>query len=115
MISVVTLGRRGWSNSLTRTSERGAYFDHARAVRLFLALPAGGAPSEATFSSTTEMVTKKRNRMGDATLEMLTVVRDFLRHPDFDLPTLIKDIEDAALEAVKAVEQAEEAVIADSE
>ncbi len=49
-----------------------------RAARTFLSLPAGGAPSESAFSSTSEMVTKKRMRLGDDTLELMTVVRDYV-------------------------------------
>ncbi len=49
-----------------------------RAARMFLSLPAGGAPPESAFSSTSEMVTKKRMRLGDDTLELMTVVRDYV-------------------------------------
>jgi len=101
-----------WWRSLSQgDAERGNLFSsHIRAARIFLSLPAGGAPSEATFSSTTEVVTKKRNQLGDVTLEMMTVIRNFLQMPDFDLTKLIEEIGDdarAVVEAMEAVERAE--------
>ncbi len=62
-----------------------------RAARVFLSLPAGGAPLaplESAFSSISELVTKKRMRFGDDTLEMMTVVRDYVRLREFDINEL---------------------------
>lgn len=76
-----------------------------RAARMFLSLPAGGAPSESAFSSTSETVTKKRMRLNDDTLEMMTVVRDYVRLPEFnvnELATTLAAQADAALAAAEA-------------
>ncbi len=75
-----------------------------RAARMFLSLPAGGAPSESAFSSTSEMVTKKRMRLNDDTLEMMTVVRDYVRLPEFDINELATTLAAQADAAVAAAE-----------
>jgi hypothetical protein len=75
-----------------------------RAARMFLSLPAGGAPSESAFSSTSEMVTKKRMRLNDDTLEMMTVVRDYVRLPEFDINELATTLAAHADAAVAAAE-----------
>ena len=97
-----------WRNLSITDAKRGhVHSSHVCAARMFLAMPAGGAPSEATFSSTTETVTKKRNQLGDDTLEMMTVVRNFLRSPEFDLTKLTNEMGEDANAAVKAWEAAE--------
>ena len=63
---------------------------YLRAARLYLSMPAGGSPSEVAFSSTTEMVTKKRNALSDCTLELMTVIRHFVRQPNFDFDKLAR-------------------------
>jgi hypothetical protein len=50
------------------------------AVRCVMCIPAGSSLSETTFSHTTRDVTKLRNKLGDDTLEMLTVIQSFLIH-----------------------------------
>jgi hypothetical protein len=80
-----------------------------RAARMFLSLPAGGAPSESAFSSTTDTLTKKRMSLADDTLEMMTVVRDYVRLPDFDineLATALAAKADAAAATAAAAEDA---------
>ena len=61
-----------------------------RSARVFLSMPAGGAPPESVFSATTDMVTKKRNCLGDDTLEQMTIVRHYLRSPQYKFDDLAK-------------------------
>jgi hypothetical protein len=63
-------------------------------ARIFLSMPAGGAPSECTFSATTDMVTKKRNRLGDDTLEQMTIVRHYVRSGAYNFNALSKKVRD---------------------
>jgi hypothetical protein len=83
-----------WWRELKGTSvEEAAVFSHYfRAARIFLSKPAGGAPSESVFSSTTDMVTKKRNTLGDTTLEQMTIVRHFVRSPRYKFDVIAKKI-----------------------
>ncbi len=64
-------------------------------------MPAGGAPSESVFSATTDMVTKKRNCLGD-TLEQMTIVRHFVRSPRYKFDVLAKKMAADAKEQKKA-------------
>ncbi len=50
---------------------------------MYLSGVATSAPSERAFSSTTGSITKKRTQLGDDTLEMITVCRDWVRQPSF--------------------------------
>ena len=65
-------------------------------ARIFLSMPAGGAPSECVFSSTTDMVTKKRNCLGDDSLEQMTIVRHFVRSPRYNFSAVAKKMEENA-------------------
>jgi hypothetical protein len=69
-----------WAGLKKENEKHGSVFSNFFwSARLFLSMPAGGAPSECVFSSTTDMVTKKRNSLGDATLEQMTSIRNFVR------------------------------------
>jgi hypothetical protein len=73
-----------WQDLKTDAPRHGNIFcNFFLSARIFLSMPAGGAPSECTFSATTDMVTKKRNRLGDDTLEQMTVVRHYVRSPAY--------------------------------
>jgi hypothetical protein len=73
------------------------------AVRVIMCIPAGSSLSEFTFSHTTRDVTKLRNRLGDDTLEMLTVVQSFLIHGDkeFDFEGFFEKIQDLVDDVTK--------------
>lgn len=105
-----------WWADLLATDARGGHrlALWGRAARMFLSLPAGGAPSECAFSSTTDAVTKKRMRLGDDTLEMMTIVRDFVKLPGFDMTELAATLA-AKAEAEAAAAKAEEQAAADDD
>jgi hypothetical protein len=65
-------------------------------ARIFLSMPAGGAPSECVFSSTTDMVTKKRNCLGDDSMEQMTIVRHFVRSLHYNFGVVAKKMEENA-------------------
>jgi hypothetical protein len=74
-----------WRDLKSKSTDDAAVFNHFfRVARIFLSMPAGGTPSESVFSSTTDMVTKKRNALGDDTLEQMTIVRHFVRSPQYN-------------------------------
>jgi hypothetical protein len=78
-----------WWRDLKNKQDEADVFKHFfRAARIFLSMPAGGAPSESVFSATTDMVTKKRNCLGDDTLEQMTIVRHFVRSPRYKFEVL---------------------------
>ena len=64
----------------------------------YLSIPATGAPSERTFSSTTGSVTKKRNRLGDELLEKITVCRDFIRQSCYKYEDIVEALKDVILD-----------------
>jgi len=72
--------------------------------RLYLSMPAGSSPSECVFSQTTDIVTKKRNSLGDGTLEKIVVIRSFLKSKCFDFETLIKQLAEDARKREKQAE-----------
>jgi hypothetical protein len=86
-----------WRDLKSKSTDDAAVFNHFfRAARIFLSMPAGGAPSESVFSSTMDMVTKKRNALGDDTLEQMTIVRHFVRSPRYNFANIVtKMAEDA--------------------
>jgi hAT family C-terminal dimerisation region len=57
-------------------------------ARMFFCIPAGSSPSEREFSASGRVYTELRNKMSDETLEMLVVIRDFIRSPEFDFQEL---------------------------
>ena len=59
-------------------------------------------PAESAFSSTGEVVTKKRTRISDETLEMMTITRHHLRQPTFVLDDMVKNIMAEAKAALAA-------------
>ena len=80
-----------WWRELKSKHDEAVVFTHYfLAARVFLSMPAGGAPSESVFSGTTDMVTKKRNCLGDDTLEQMTIVRHFVRSPRYKFDVLAK-------------------------
>ncbi len=79
-----------WRNLKQKPDEADVFKHFFRAARIFLSMPAGGAPSESVFSATTDMVTKKRNCLGDDTLEQMTIVRHFVRSPRYKFDILAK-------------------------
>lgn len=105
----------GWWRDLKSKQDEAVVFTHYfLSARIFLSMPAGSAPSECAFSSTTDMVTKKRNCLGDDTLEQMTVVRHFVHSPRYKFDVLAKKMEadaakkgkrDAGVQARAAVQQ----------
>ena len=87
-----------WWRELKNSGEEAAsvYVHFFRSVRIFLSMPAGSSPSECVFSSTTDMVTKKRNSLGDDTLEQMTIVRHFLRSDRYQFRTMYNKMEGLA-------------------
>ena len=77
-------------------------------------MPAGGSPSEFAFSATTEMVTKKRNNLGDDTLERLLVVRHYLRSKYYNFITLVNHVQ-AWIDKLKLEEAADSSSDSDSD
>jgi hypothetical protein len=59
-------------------------------------MPARDAPSECVFSSTTDMVTKKHNCLGDDLLEQMTIVRHFVRSLRYNFGAVAKKMEENA-------------------
>ena len=97
-----------WRNfSIDDAKYGNTYSPWIRSARMYLAMPAGGAPSEIGFSSTGEMVTKKRNSLGDETLEQMTIVRHYVRQPGFDFVKMAEAIGESAAEAIKAIDALE--------
>lgn len=85
-----------WWRKLRSRPEEAVVFSHFfRAARIFLSMPAGGAPSESVFSSTTDMVTKKRNSLSDKTLEQMTIVRHFVRSPRYSFEAMSETMVEA--------------------
>ncbi len=91
-----------WWRNFANTDEVGLHINWARAARMLLAIPAGSSASECAFSSTGEMVTKKRTRLGDDTLEMMTIARHYTRRQGFDLQRMAAEIKAKAMAALKA-------------
>lgn len=61
-------------------------------ARLYLSMPSGGSPSECVFSSTTDLVTKKRNSLDDRTVEKVVIVRAYARSPLYSLESVVADL-----------------------
>lgn len=82
-----------WQATLEDDAKVGSLWQNfGRSARMFLSMPAGGAPSEVAFSDTTATVTKKRNLIGDRTLEQVTVLRRYIMSQKFDMDALIDKI-----------------------
>jgi hypothetical protein len=85
-----------WWSDLMKTPQGTFLSGVFSAARLFLSMPAGSSPSECVFSTTTDIVTKKRSSLGDGTLEKLTVIRAFLHSQFYSFENIIKRlVEDA--------------------
>lgn len=56
----------------------------------YLGVPATTGASERSFSSTTGVVTKKRNRIGDKLLEDLIIIRDWIKNGCYDFSQLVQ-------------------------
>jgi hypothetical protein len=85
-----------WWGSFVKTDAGGLHVNWARGARMLLAIPAGSSPSESAFSSTGETVTKKRTRLSDETLEMMTITRHHVRETTFNVNKMVTAvIEDA--------------------
>lgn len=54
-------------------------------VRMLLAIPGGESHCERAFSWVGDFVTKKRSRLGNSMVEMLMVLYDTFKKPDFDM------------------------------
>lgn len=63
-------------------------------VRMYLSMPAGEAPSEQVLSVATDIVTKKRNRLSDQTIEQLLIVHHFVKSDWYNFETLVAQIKD---------------------
>jgi len=85
-----------WWHNLANSAQSKFFSAVFLFARMFLSMPAGSAPSERVFSQTTDVVTKKRNSIGDGTLEKLIVIRSFLKSRFFDFQTLISQLADDA-------------------
>jgi hypothetical protein len=99
------LGALLWWRTFVAKDVGGLHVNWARAARLLLAIPAGSSPSESAFSSTGETVTKKRTRLGDDTLEMMTITRHYVRRPDFDLATMVAEVRARAKAALASEDE----------
>lgn len=82
-----------WRELKAKPDEAMVYSHYFLSARIFLSMPAGSSPSECVFSSTTDMVTKKRNCLGDDTLEQMTIVRHYVRSPWYKFDVLAKKME----------------------
>jgi hAT family C-terminal dimerisation region len=74
--------------------DRGDFKALSRVARMLFCIPAGSAPSEREFSSSGRIYDDMRNRMSAEMLEMLVVVRSFLRSPLFNFERLLEDLKE---------------------
>ncbi len=56
---------------------------------MYLAFPAGESHSEAVFSCTTAIVTKKRTNLSDFMIEALTIIREYLSQDGYSFEELL--------------------------
>ncbi len=75
----------------------------AKVAALYHSAMASSAASERGFSSTTGVITKKRTSMSDSLLEKLTVVRDYMRYPEYKFSNIMEDLK--AKLAVRSAEK----------
>jgi hypothetical protein len=99
-------GCLAWWHKLSKNDAKkgNIHSNWVRSARMYLAMPAGGAPSEVGFSSTGEMVTKKRNLLGDKTLEQMTIIRHYVCQPGFDFNNLVELMGENATAVLDAIE-----------
>ena len=64
-------------------------------VRMYLSMPAGEAPSEQVLSVATDIVTKKRNRLADRTIEQLLIVKHYAKSEIYNFDQLMTRIKEA--------------------
>ncbi len=64
----------------------------AKVAALYHSAMASSAASERGFSSTTGVITKKRTSMSDSLLEKLTVVRDYMRYPEYKFSNIMDEL-----------------------
>lgn len=84
-----------WRSIFADDAQKGSLLQNFKhSVRLFLSMPAGGAPSEVAFSDTTGTVTKKRNQIGHQTLEQVTIVRHFIKSDKFNFEKVMEYVKD---------------------
>lgn len=88
-----------WWHGFSEGDRTGLVQPFALAARMYLSMPAGGAPSESAFSATTGIVTKKRNRLGDETVEQLLVVRHWVQRPEYKFKEMCDRVQSTVDEA----------------
>ena len=92
-----------WASVATREAEEANRLNPLLPVAAMLvALPAGEAVDEFSFSSTQRTLSKERNSMSGVTLEMITVVRMFIRNSGIHPEKLFEWIDQAKADGKKA-------------
>ncbi len=105
-----------WKTLFAEDSKTVSLWQNFRAsVRLFLSMPAGGAPSEVVFSDTTGTVTKKRNQIGHHMLEQVTVLRNFIKSDQFDMERVLEMIGDQVKDLQEAAEAEDSSSLEESD
>lgn len=79
-----------WWKELTLNDSDGIFAQWGEAAKMFLSMPAGGAPSEFQFSVTGRLVTKLRNRLGDHMLQMCLLITAFSRSKLYDFDEIMQ-------------------------
>ena len=83
-----------WRNFMEDDTD--SLFKHwGEGAKMFLAMPAGGAPSEIQFSTTGRFVTKLRNRLGDRMLEMCLIIKALADSTMYDFGVLMEAVQAA--------------------
>ena len=90
-----------WWRTFQANDEACFFVMWGEGAKMFLAMPAGGAPSEFMFSRTGRFITKLRTRMGDVTLEMCLLINHYVHSNDYDFNLLMQRME-ALIEASEA-------------
>jgi hAT family C-terminal dimerisation region len=65
-----------------------SFFAFMDCARMLFCIPAGSSPSEREFSSSGRVYTKIRNQLSEDVLEMIVVIRDFIKSQDFNFEEL---------------------------
>jgi hypothetical protein len=76
---------------------KGHFRAFSETARMLLSLPPSSAPSEREFSGAGRVYDHSRESLGDKTLEMLVVIRDFIKSDEYDFDELVRCICDLGL------------------
>jgi hypothetical protein len=84
-----------WKNFFSNDAKKHTLCAHfSWSVRIYLSMPAGEAPSEQVLSMATDIVTKKRNRLADQTIEQLLIVSHYTKSPLYNFDELMAKIKE---------------------